>query len=333
MQAGLVLRYNYPERPKKGENMRYRKIGKTELEVSSICLGSWVFGGDCWGEVRDDQSVKVVREAIDRGVNFIDTAPIYGSGRSEKVIGRAIKGRRGDVVIATKTGLEQKGSSIRPNLSAGFIRQEIEGSLGRLGLDTIDLYQCHWPDPNTPLEETFRELIRQRDKGRIRYIGVSNFDKEILERALGILPVVSDQVQYSLFSRDIEKKLLPFCSEKGISILTYGSLGGGILTGKYHSSTSFPKGDVRSFFYKYYSEPFWQKAGPVLSVLSQIAEKRKVAVPEVAINWVLSHDEVASCIVGCRNKKQLEQNIKAADWQLQAEEIELIEGEYQKVFV
>ncbi|MGB2600954.1 MAG: aldo/keto reductase [Candidatus Omnitrophota bacterium] len=313
--------------------MRYRKIGKTDLGVSSICLGSWVFGGDCWGEVNDAQSVDVVRGAIEKGVNFIDTAPIYGSGRSEEVIGKAIRGRRDKVIIATKMGLEQKGSSIRPNLSAEFIRKEVEESLCRLGVETIDLYQCHWPDPNTSLKETFSELNRLVDEGKIRYIGVSNFEKEILERSLEEAPIVSDQMQYSLFSRDIEKKLLPFCSEKEISILTYGSLGGGILTGKYNACANFPKGDVRSFFYKYYSEPFWGKANAVLSALGEIAEKRKVAASEVAINWVLSHNEVASCIVGCRTIKQLEENIKASDWQLDQEEISLIEGEYNKAFV
>lgn len=313
--------------------MQYRKIGKTDLEVSSICLGSWVFGGDCWGEVDDAQSVHVVRDALDKGVNFIDTAPIYGSGRSESVIGKAIWGSKGKVIIATKMGLEKKGNAIRPNLSAEFIREEVEDSLCRLGVDTIDLYQCHWPDPNTSLEETFSELNRLADEGKIRYIGVSNFDKEILERSLEVAPVVSDQMQYSLFSRDIESKLLPFCAEENISILTYGSLGGGILTGKYNACKNFPRGDVRSFFYKYYSEPFWGKANAVLSVLGKIAEERKVSVSEVAINWVLSHPEVASCIVGCRTMEQLEENIKAADWRLEEEELALIEEEYNKVFV
>jgi methylglyoxal reductase len=312
--------------------MRYRKIANTDLEVSSICLGSWVFGGDCWGDVDDSQSVKVVREAIDKGVNLIDTSPIYGSGRSEEVIGKAIRGKKEKVIVATKTGLEQKGKAIRPNLTRDFIKKEAEGSLKRLGVERIDLYQCHWPDPNTSLKETFSALKELVKEGKIRYIGVSNFDKNILERSLSLAPVISDQMQYSLFARDIEGKLLPFCREKKVSVLTYGSLGGGILTGKYKSFKDFPRGDVRSFFYKYYSAPFWSKAKAVLRVIEEIADKRDVPMSEVAINWVLSHPEVASCIVGCRTGEQLEKNVKAAEWELDAEEVEAIEREYDTVF-
>jgi aryl-alcohol dehydrogenase-like predicted oxidoreductase len=311
--------------------MQYRKIANTDLSVSSVCLGTWVFGGDCWGEVDDAQSVSVVKEAIESGINFIDTAPIYGSGRSEEVVGRAIKEKIG-VVIATKCGLEQKGKSIRPNLTPAFIRKEIEGSLRRLGVCTIDLYQCHWPDPNTPLEETFGEMNKLVEEGKVRYIGVSNFEKSLLSRAREITNIVSDQVEYSLFRRDIEKELIPFCREKIISIFAYGALGGGILTGKYKAPPRFPKGDVRSFFYTFYTEPFWSKAKALVSVLEEIASKRKCSTAEVTINWVLRHPEVVSCIVGCRTIEQLRQNISAADWSLSKEEFERIQGEYEKAF-
>ena len=311
--------------------MQYRKIANTDLSVSSICLGTWVFGGDCWGEVDDAQSVRVVKEAIESGINFIDTAPIYGSGRSEEVVGRAIKEKIG-IVIATKCGLEQKGKSIRPNLTPAFIRKEVEGSLRRLGICTIDLYQCHWPDPSTPLEETFGELDKLVQEGKIRYIGVSNFDKSLLDRTQQITNVVSDQVEYSLFRRDIEKELIPFCREKIISIFAYGTLGGGILTGKYKTPPRFPKGDVRNFFYTFYAEPFWNKAKALILVLEEIASKRNCSAVEVTINWVLSHPEVVSCIVGCRTEEQLRQNILAAGWELSEDELRRIESEYEKVF-
>ncbi|MGB2629623.1 MAG: aldo/keto reductase [Candidatus Omnitrophota bacterium] len=311
--------------------MKYRKIANTDLEVSSICLGTWAFGGDCWGEADDAQSIRVIEEAVDKGINFIDTAPIYGSGRSEEVVGKAIKNKAG-VIIATKCGLEQKGKSIRPNLHADFIRKEAEGSLRRLGVETIDLYQCHWPDPNTSMKETFGEMDKLVREGKIKYIGVSNFEKGVLERSMRAAPIVSDQVEYSLFKRKIEEELMPFCGENKVSVLTYGPLGGGILTGKYKTPPTFPKGDVRNFFYTFYKEPFWSKAKALVSVLEELAAKRQCPVSDIAINWVLSHAAVTSCIVGCRTPEQLRQNITAADWELSADELAKIQGEYQKVF-
>lgn len=312
--------------------MQFRKIGNSDLEASTVALGTWVFGGDCWGEVDDGQSVRVVEGAVEKGINIIDTAPIYGSGRSEEIIGRALRNISEKVLVATKCGLEQKGHSIRPNLSSAFIREEIENSLRRLRVETIDLYQCHWPDPNTSVRETFGELKSLVKEGKIRYIGVSNYDRQTLEKALSVAPVVSNQMQYSLFDRDIEKDLIPFCGDKGISILSYGSLGGGILTGKYKTPPELPKGDVKSFFYKYYREPFWSKARELVAVLERIAAKHEVPASHVAVNWVLEHPEVASCIVGCRTSEQLEKNVKASDWGLSDEELALIQSEYDRIF-
>jgi len=312
--------------------MEKRKIGNSNLNVSSICLGSWVFGGDCWGEVDDAESIRVVEEAVSGGINFIDTAPIYGSGRPEEVIGKTLKGISGEVLVATKFGLEKKGSSIRPNSSASFIRKEIEGSLKRLGVATIDLYQCHWPDPNVPLEETFGELKKLILEGKIRYIGVSNFDKDLLEKASKIAPIVSNQVQYSLLDRRIEEDLVPFSRKNNISILSYGALGGGILTGKYKTPPQLKKGDVKSFFYQFYKEPFWGKAKELVKVLEEIAGKHRVPTSDVAINWVLSLKIVASCIVGCRTTRQLKENLRAGLWSLKEEEKKKIEDEYARIF-
>ncbi len=312
--------------------MKYRKLANSDLEVSVITLGSWVFGGECWGEVDDKMSKAVITKAIEAGVNLIDTAPIYGEGRAEKVIGEVLREKRHKVFIATKCGLEKKGKSIRANLKAGFIRQEAENSLRRLSVNTIDLYQCHWPDPGTPLEETFGELSALKKEGKIRYIGISNFDKELALKASALATIVSNQVQYSILERKIEKELLPFCRDKNISILSYGPLGGGILTGKYKDTPVIAKGDVRSFFYRYYTGPLWGKARSLADILEYIAHKRNVPVPQVAINWVLSHPEVGSCIVGSRTAAQLEDNIGAAEWELDKAEIDLIEWEYNKIF-
>jgi len=291
-----------------------------------VCLGSWVFGGDCWGEVDDAQSERVVREAVEKGINFIDTAPVYGAGRAESVIGRALQGVSDKVIIATKCGLEQKGSSIKPNLSAAFIKEEVENSLRRLGVDVIDLYQCHWPDPNTPLEETFSTLKGLIEEGKIRHIGVSNFDRSLMKRASSLAPIISNQMQYSLLDRTIEKDLIPFCGEHGISVLAYGPLAGGILTGKYKTPPNFSKGNVKSFFYKYYREPAWTKAMALVALLREIAEKRHVPTADIAISWVLSCPEVASCIVGCRTPQQLDENIRAAGIRLKEEELAKIRG-------
>jgi len=314
------------------KDMRYRKIKKSDLEVSAICVGTWAFGGDAWGEANDNESIRVIEEAIANGVNIVDTAPVYGGGRSESVLGRAIKGNREKVIIATKCGLEIKGASIRVDLTPAFIRKDLEGSLKRLGVDTVDVYQCHWPDPKTPAEVTFGEMKKLVDEGKIRYIGVSNFDKDMLEEALSVAPIVSNQVQYSLFDRTAEKELLSFCRENDVAILPYGALGGGILTGKYRQQPAFPKRDVRSFFYKFYHEPFWEKAQKIISVLEEIALSRKVSTVEVAINWMLSHEEVPSCIVGCRTAEQLKMNIAATEWEMSKEELERIEKEYNKIF-
>ncbi|MFH1305237.1 MAG: aldo/keto reductase [Candidatus Omnitrophota bacterium] len=306
--------------------MEYRKIGRSNLEVSAVCLGSWVFGGDCWGEVDDARSERVVREAVEKGINFIDTAPVYGDGHAERIIGRALHGISDKVIIATKCGLEGKGASIKHNLSAAFIKEEVENSLKRLGVDVIDLYQCHWPDPNTPLEETFSTLKGLIEEGKIRHIGVSNFDRTLLERASSLAPIISDQMQYSLLDRGIERDLIPFCEANGISVLSYGPLAGGILTGKYKKPPNFPKGDARSFFYKYYREPAWTKAMELVDILGEIAEKRHVPIADIAISWVLSCPEVASCIVGCRTPQQLDENIRAAGIRLKEEELAKIRG-------
>ncbi|MFH1846784.1 MAG: aldo/keto reductase [Candidatus Omnitrophota bacterium] len=314
--------------------MKYRQIGNSNLNVSIVGLGTWVFGGREWGETEDAVSIQVVRGAVEKGINFIDTAPIYGNGRSEEVIGKALAEiKREAVIIATKCGLEQKGTSIRHNLSPGFIRQEIENSLKRLNVETIDLYQCHWPDPDTPIEETMQELKTLVSEGKIRYIGVSNFNQELLARALALAPVTSNQVRYSILDREIENDIIPFCERSHVSVLAYGPLGGGILTGKYKKQPHFSKGDVRSFFYKYYREPVWSKVKELIMVLAEISEKHKVPVSQIAIDWVLNKKVVASCLTGCRSLAQLEKNIGASEINLSEDEIALIEKEYKRLFL
>lgn len=312
--------------------MEYKKVGGKDLEVSRICLGTWVFGGDCWGDVDDKVSRRVVEEAVESGVNFIDTAPIYGSGRSEEIVGRAIKGRRDGLVIATKCGLKIKDGGIAVDLSPEFIRKDLENSLRRLGVETIDLYQCHWPSDTTPYKDTFGQLNNFVKEGKIRHIGVSNFDRKQTAKAMEYAEITTNQVQYSLLDRRIEKELMPFCREKDISILPYGPLGGGILTGKYKDPPEIKKGDVKDFFYQFYKEPNWSKAKKMVSVLEKIADDREVPVSNVAMSWVLSHSVVASCIVGSRTPEQLRHNVRASELELREVELDMLQAKYERVF-
>ena len=312
--------------------MRYKRLGNSSLEVSVVGLGTWAIGGDFWGKVDDDRSIRTIQRAVDCGINLIDTAPAYGGGHAERIVGQAIKGRRDKVVIATKCGIVKQGGRITRNLKPESIRKEVDDSLTRLGVDVIDLYQIHWPDANTPLEDTLNEMVKLRDAGKIRYIGVSNFDRKLMEEAASITEIVSLQPQYSLLDREIEKDILPFCREKGIGILTYGSLGGGILTGKFKERPQFDKDDRRENFYPFFKEPLWSKAMELVEVLRQIAAEVDKPVAHVAINWLNQQDGVTSALVGAKTPEQAEQNAASAEWELSLEQLDTIEAAYKRIY-
>ena len=312
--------------------MRYKRLGNSSLEVSVVGLGTWAIGGDFWGKVDDDRSIRTIQRAVDCGINLIDTAPAYGGGHAERIVGQAIKGRRDKVVIATKCGIVKQGGRITRNLKPESIRKEVDDSLTRLGVDVINLYQIHWPDANTPLEDTLNEMVKLRDAGKIRYIGVSNFDRKLMEEAASITEIVSLQPQYSLLDREIEKDILPFCREKGIGILTYGSLGGGILTGKFKERPQFDKDDRRENFYPFFKEPLWSKAMELVEVLRQIAAEVDKPVAHVAINWLNQQDGVTSALVGAKTPEQAEQNAASAEWELSQEQLDTIEAAYKRIY-
>ncbi|MFH1359841.1 MAG: aldo/keto reductase [Candidatus Omnitrophota bacterium] len=300
--------------------MEYIKIPKTDLNVSAITLGTWVFGGESWGGAKDEESIQAVHQAIECGINTIDTAPIYGDGHSEEIVGKAIKNRRDQVILATKCGLIKKGKQVLIDLSPASVQKEIDDSLRRLNVDQIDLYQCHWPDKNTPIQETMETLLALKDKKKIRYIGVSNFDLNLLKESRKNADVVTQQVQYSMLERSIEKDILPYCQKQEIGILTYGVLAGGILSGKYAQEKNFQGSDARSFLYPYYrGEKFIQTKACVDAI-------RKIGKPpyETAINWVRQQPGVTSVIVGCRNAEQVRMNAQAAQWTLSEDQIQLL---------
>ena len=304
--------------------MDYRALGSSGIEVSAVGFGTWVMGGEHWGKADDNQSIAAIHAALDAGVNLIDTAPAYGWGRAEEVVGKAIRGRRDKVIIATKCGLHPMGKRILFNLKPAEIRKELEASLRRLGVDTIDLYQCHWPDPQTPIEETMREMTAMRDEGKIRAIGVSNFEPTLLARALAAGPVASAQPQYSLLQRKIEAETLPLCRARNLGVISYGTLGSGILTGKYTDPPCFNKTDCRSFFYMFYREPHWSRTQKLLGEMREIAERRGRPLAQVAINWVRQQEGITAALVGGRTAEQAVMNAGALEWELSAEELAAI---------
>lgn len=316
--------------------MRYKQLGKSDLKVSVMGLGTWAMGGCTWGDVDDAASVSTIRRAIDLGINLIDTAPVYGRGHSEEVVGKALQGRRQEVVLATKCGLvwpEDNVDNVDTTLKAESIIREVEMSLKRLGTDYIDLYQMHYQDPHTPIEESMAALESLVKSGKVRYVGASNFDLKTLQEAIKYDVLVSYQPQFSLLYRD-DEAMLDFCEENQIGVLSYGSLSGGILSGKYKEKPTFAeqKNEQRAGFYRAFNEPMWSKSVQLLKVLQEIADGKGKPVGHVAINWVNQQSKVTTALVGARNIKQIEENAAAGNWELTAEEIKVINEAYAKYF-
>jgi aryl-alcohol dehydrogenase-like predicted oxidoreductase len=313
--------------------MHYRMLGSSTLRVSVVSLGTWVFGGDNWGKVDDKESIATIQKAIELGINLIDTAPVYGDGHAEEILGKAIKGNRDKVFIATKCGLQKKERTFIHDLSPSEIRKELEQSLSRLNIERVDLYQCHWPDPTTPIEATLEEMLKMQSEGKISNIGVSNFDLPLLEKALRVAPVVSLQSHYSLLERSVEEShLLEFCKKKGVGVMTYGSLGGGILTGKYKNPPTFSKKDARRFFYPFYNEQEWRRYHGFVEAIRKIAREKKIPVLEVALNWLVQQSGVTTALVGARTMEQVKKNAQAIQGELSESDLIQIKKVYHKFF-
>ena len=300
--------------------MKYVNFPGTEEKVSVLGLGTWVFGGENWGGADDAQCLKVVHEALALGINFIDTAPFYTDGLSERLIGQALRGQREKAFLATKCGLVRKVKIPMIDLSPASVLREIDLSLTRLQCDFIDLYQCHWPDKLTSVEKTMETLMKLQDQKKIRYIGVSNFDLALLKRAVAVAPVKTLQMPYSLLDRSIEKELLPFCREKGIGIIAYGPMGGGILTGKYKEPPKFGKFDARSMFYKYYAGDKFSRVNNAVEQLKEFGRPLN----QLALNWVRRQPGVMTALAGSRTPEQLQSNAAATDWDLSPSEEEQV---------
>ena len=308
--------------------MKTRKLGYSDLEITRIGLGTWAMGGGgwayAWGPQDDASSVAAIHKALDLGINWIDTAAVYGIGHSEEVVGKAVAGRRDKVVLATKCSrvFEKGGTTPFGRLKAKSVREELEASLRRLGTDYIDLYQIHWPDPEPDIEEGWTEIARQVKAGKIRYAGVSNFSVAQIRRIQKIHPVASLQPPYSMLRRDVEAELLPFCGANNIGVIVYSPMQAGLLAGAFSRDRVERLADddwrKRS---PYFTEPALSANLDLVEKLKSLAAKRGRSVAELAIAWVLRRSEVTAAIVGGRGPEQVEQTRGGGDWDLTPAEV------------
>ena len=305
--------------------MELRPLGTSGLQVSAIGLGCWAMGGALWGEQEDQDSIATIQRARELGVNFLDTAPVYGFGRSEEVVGRALQGRRDQVVLATKCGLQWDAEGrITNNSSRRRILQEIEDSLRRLRVDCIDLLQVHWPDQNTPLQETMGALVEIHQAGKIKAIGVSNFSAGQMAECLRHGPLHALQPPYNLFQRQIEQEILPFCREHEIGVVVYGPMYQGLLTGKYFFGEATPSDDLRRNHRELRPGRF-EVNRKALEELRSIAERYDRTLAQLAINWVLSQPGITVAICGARRPDQIEADVAGAGWAISREDLAAIE--------
>ncbi|RCW54903.1 aldo/keto reductase [Halanaerobium sp. ST460_2HS_T2] len=312
--------------------MKYRYLGNSNLKVSAVGLGTWAYGNDTFGKVEDQQSIKAIRAAVEAGITLIDTAPAYGAGHAEKVVGRAIEGIRDKVVIATKCGTHRDGSKYVRDLSPKRIRKEMEASLTRLNVEQIDLYQIHWPDPDTPLEESVEELLKLKKEGKFKYLGVCNFGIELIEDISEMTDIISLQPQYSLLKRDVEAEILPYLVENNFGSLSYGTLGGGILSGKYQERPEFEdEKDNRAGFYPFFREENWPQTRSLISLLEEIAAAHNQSPAQVAINWAINRAGITTALVGAKTEKQARENAEASDFDLTKAEMDALAAESDNV--
>jgi aryl-alcohol dehydrogenase-like predicted oxidoreductase len=306
--------------------MRQVRLGQTDLEVSAVAFGTWAFGGD-WGASDLEESRTSIHRALELGINFFDTAQGYGFGAAERLLGEALRERaqREDVVIATKGGLRMEGDNVVRDASADWLRKGAEASLGHLGTDYIDLYQVHWPDLRTPAEETAEVLGELVHEGKVRHVGVSNYDVGEMEdlRRFGRLETL--QPPYHMFRRDIEDEILAYAAAHDIGVLVYGPLAHGLLGGRMTSDTTFGPEDWRGKSPDFTGDTLRRNL-QVVERLREFARERAVTLPELAVAWTLADPAVAVSIVGARRPSQLEGTAGGADLHLSEEDLDKIDA-------
>jgi aryl-alcohol dehydrogenase-like predicted oxidoreductase len=308
-------------------------LGRSGLEITRVGFGAWAIGGPWefgWGEQDDEQSVAAIRRAVELGVNWIDTAAVYGFGRSESVVGQTVRELpEPRPYVFTKCGLvEAENRTAVGRLERDSVRRECEASLERLGVDAIDLYQVHWPDPDEDVEEAWTELARLKDEGLVRHIGVSNFDVSQLERAEAIAPVETLQPPYSLISRRVEREILPWCEEHGVGVIVYSPMASGLLTGKMTREriAALPDDDWRKRA-SHFTEPKLTPNLELVERLRAVGDRRGAPAGAVAVAWTLRNPAVDGAIVGFRRPDQVDELVGAAAIELtDAEGAELERG-------
>lgn len=309
-----------------------RKLGNSDLEITPLGIGAWAMGGGGWqfgwGEQDDSDSIGAIRAALDAGINWIDTAAVYGLGHSEEVVARALQGLSRKPYVFTKCERRWDANrQIYPSLKADSIRQECEDSLRRLRVEVIDLYQVHWPQPDEDIEEGWTEMARLQQQGKARWIGVSNFNAAQLERAMRIAPVTSLQPPYSLLVRDVEKDVLPFAKQHNIGVVVYSPMRAGLLTGKMtrERALSLPPDDWRSRNPDF-QEPKLSRNLQLVEILKRVAQRHGRTPGEVALAWALHNPAVTGAIVGLRRPDQVPGVVGALQFRLSPEDIHEIEG-------
>jgi aryl-alcohol dehydrogenase-like predicted oxidoreductase len=300
-------------------NPELTQIPGTSLKVSPVAIGTWAIGGWMWGGTDEDESIATIRAAFEHGINLVDTAPVYGFGRSEEIVGKAIAegGLRSDVLIATKAGLQWDGGRVSRNASRARIMQEVEDSLRRLRTDYIDVYQVHWPDPLVTIEETAEAMHTLFEQGKIRAIGVSNFSVLQMERFRRVAPLHVLQPPYNLFERGIEADLLPYCHKNNIATLGYGALCRGLLSGRMTTATAFDGDDLRRTDPKF-REPRFAQYLTAVHRLDRLAQRRfGKRVIHLAVRWMLDQG-ITTALWGARHPDQLQPVDEVTGWSLDA---------------
>jgi aryl-alcohol dehydrogenase-like predicted oxidoreductase len=307
--------------------VQYTQLGERGPKVSRIAFGNWSAGGD-WGGVDRAGAIAAMREALDLGITFFDTARAYGFGAAEELLGEALRpeitSARESIVIATKGGLQNSGGLPARDSSPAALRRDLEASLRSLGVDYVDLYQVHWPDPATPIAETAQALDEFVREGKVRYVGVSNYDARQMTAFQQVRPIDTLQPPYHLFRRDIEQSILPFAQEHGIGVLVYGPMAHGLLSGRMTETTTFAPDDWRSKNEMFAGDAFRRNLG-VVRRLEALASERGMTVAQFAIAWTLANPAVDVAIVGARNPEQIRQTAPAAEVQLSPQDLARIE--------
>ena len=326
--------------------MPYIKLGNSDLEVSEICFGAWAIGGWLWGGTDEAAALRALDAAIDTGVTSIDTAAAYGFGLSEEIVGKAIQGKRDKVQIMTKYGLRwddtrgdfyfatklNDGTPVNIHSYAGrqSIIKECENSLRRLNTDYIDLYQQHWPDKTTPMEESMEAIEQLIKQGKVRAAGGSNYSTEDMARAQTVVPQASNQVAYSMVKREIEDEIVPYCIDNDIGIVVYSPMQRGILSGKIKPGHQFNPGDSRPDT-PYYKPENVSRINDFLDRIKPVADGKGVNLAQLVLRWTLQMPGVSTVLAGIRNEEQLKENAVAMEFELSREEMEIINKHLDKL--